>query len=921
MDGLGSEVGNKMRSAVKAKLVELGSGTAGYIDDELPDYVMIMVANKRSKEQMIDDLGLFLEENTDTFVSWLHQVLEKLQEVTLPPNVQKSKRKTSESSTTEKRDKKVKPKKRGKTPDKSPVRSTTPPIQSTSTSITDVFADHLIQKAKKVIEPPLSVKKAERNGGTTNDGFDIPTISEIAKKAVGAVVCRKEITELAELQKKIDQAKRQLRHMTDESDDEDFINLGAEKLDFDGELSNNSKEHAIEKAKSNETTAEKVNEAKTHAKITFDETRDTEIGSPSKKQSILNRLGTRGDNEAGKGEQVEKNKNIISLSAHRRMEQAIYVPAHRRTTEQAAIPKRSEPEKIRERSPIKNTDSRRSSRIESRLGRDNQRSRERRDSREPRDLRDHRDTRESRDLREPRDLREKVRQKERDVELRGGRTNRDSSRGINKSEEKLTSATNRMGSKVIVAPAKPEYVEDEIEVPISSVVKVKPRPLIPRSKQASKNLLLRAVAEAQKSTALVKPVAREFKATEKNTKELYTKSFRNKLQKGNIVVEIAADETETIDGTNVDELETAAEEEEEEYVPKSESIDDDAFVYIPQAIHNDGSKDSLGPKTQFVVTLDSLGFPAKKQLPQKDTPRVIKPDAKMDERKRTPITSRIGNRRSAETENENELRKAVEDSSKSSSLKRKRTPIKFDISDRNSEATSEPPKKRRSRSAERRSNENEHRKSPDRDDNRRRDNHSKSRERDSNEFTSKIRTLKTSSQNKYDNLPPLSSAITVTSNENKVAKKERCKFYPSCTRGERCDYYHPTTPCKAFPNCKYGDICLYIHPKCKFDLTCSRLDCNFTHTPVVSAAPPLASHVVPVTNYKKIVTTPLPTLCRFYPNCSNTLCEFYHPKPCKFGKSCTNKVECNFYHFDLPTPTNNTTMPSKNKMKWVASAV
>lgn len=66
--------------------MEMGSGTAGYIDDELPDYVMIMVANKRSKEQMIGDLSLFLGKNTDTFVNWLYQVLEKLQEVTLPSN-------------------------------------------------------------------------------------------------------------------------------------------------------------------------------------------------------------------------------------------------------------------------------------------------------------------------------------------------------------------------------------------------------------------------------------------------------------------------------------------------------------------------------------------------------------------------------------------------------------------------------------------------------------------------------------------------------------------------------------------------------------------------------------------------------------------------------------------------------------------
>uniref|UniRef100_A0A453YZH1 Uncharacterized protein n=2 Tax=gambiae species complex TaxID=44542 RepID=A0A453YZH1_ANOGA len=43
MDNLGTEIGQKMRSAVKAKLIELGTGSAsGYIDDELPDYVMIM---------------------------------------------------------------------------------------------------------------------------------------------------------------------------------------------------------------------------------------------------------------------------------------------------------------------------------------------------------------------------------------------------------------------------------------------------------------------------------------------------------------------------------------------------------------------------------------------------------------------------------------------------------------------------------------------------------------------------------------------------------------------------------------------------------------------------------------------------------------------------------------------------------------
>lgn len=78
----------------------------------------------------------------------------------------------------------------------------------------------------------------------------------------------------------------------------------------------------------------------------------------------------------------------------------------------------------------------------------------------------------------------------------------------------------------------------------------------------------------------------------------------------------------------------------------------------------------------------------------------------------------------------------------------------------------------------------------------------------------------------------------------------------------------------------------------------------------------IASHVVPVTNYKSITAssqrtvTPLPAMCKFYPKCTNTMCTFFHPKPCRFGKNCINKVECNFYHFDLP---------NVDKLKWVAS--
>ncbi|XP_046860225.1 zinc finger CCCH domain-containing protein 14-like [Xenia sp. Carnegie-2017] len=75
---IGNEITQKIKTAIKTKLVEYGS----YVDDELPDYIMVMIANKRSQAQMIEDLNLFLGDNSKIFCEWLHDLLSKLQEVT-----------------------------------------------------------------------------------------------------------------------------------------------------------------------------------------------------------------------------------------------------------------------------------------------------------------------------------------------------------------------------------------------------------------------------------------------------------------------------------------------------------------------------------------------------------------------------------------------------------------------------------------------------------------------------------------------------------------------------------------------------------------------------------------------------------------------------------------------------------------------
>jgi hypothetical protein len=84
--GIGTEISRKIRSATKGKLQELGA----YMDEELPDYITVMVANKKSQDQMTEDLSLFVGNNTIRFTVWLHGVLDKLRSVTTEPSSLKS---------------------------------------------------------------------------------------------------------------------------------------------------------------------------------------------------------------------------------------------------------------------------------------------------------------------------------------------------------------------------------------------------------------------------------------------------------------------------------------------------------------------------------------------------------------------------------------------------------------------------------------------------------------------------------------------------------------------------------------------------------------------------------------------------------------------------------------------------------------
>ncbi|XP_046645114.1 zinc finger CCCH domain-containing protein 14-like [Daphnia pulicaria] len=142
---------------------------------------------------------------------------------------------------------------------------------------------------------------------------------------------------------------------------------------------------------------------------------------------------------------------------------------------------------------------------------------------------------------------------------------------------------------------------------------------------------------------------------------------------------------------------------------------------------------------------------------------------------------------------------------------------------------------------------------------------------------------------------------------------ERCKFYPNCRQGDRCHFHHPKTPCKNFPICLFGENCLFIHPPCKFDTTCTRKSCPYTHSQrsqvVVSVAPKIIQPSAKMHQQQPVVNGK--TVCKFFPSCNNVSCLFFHPPACKYGSNCT-RVGCTFFH--------QTNIPSANKLKWVTNA-
>ncbi|XP_068110657.1 zinc finger CCCH domain-containing protein 14 isoform X2 [Hyperolius riggenbachi] len=142
----------------------------------------------------------------------------------------------------------------------------------------------------------------------------------------------------------------------------------------------------------------------------------------------------------------------------------------------------------------------------------------------------------------------------------------------------------------------------------------------------------------------------------------------------------------------------------------------------------------------------------------------------------------------------------------------------------------------------------------------------------------------------------LSTGETAAPPKTKIP--ERCKYWPACKNGRQCAYHHPTTLCKAFPKCRFADKCFFIHPNCKYDAKCTKTDCPFTHASRRGTAPPPPAKPASAT---AAMVKPTKVFCRFFPACKNTECTFFHPKHCRFSSHCT-RPDCEFYHPKIAVP-------------------
>ncbi|XP_076763188.1 nuclear polyadenosine RNA-binding 2 [Xylocopa sonorina] len=886
MDIRGIEVTNQLRSAIRAKLLELGIR----YDEELPDYILVMVVNKKSRQQMHEDLYLFLENCTTPFVDWLHdQVLKKLQKVTVAkkkslrefvPTVvvkqeeERKKRKTSTTSFLEDQATNL-------TADKSSAKTVKDDKsfhkQPTKTSVSSQKLD--ASQAK-------SLDKTAKSTDNKSDGSS--NQSTVGQQSVSKRIQIND-GQNTTTSKEVPAVETSTNKSADSYADAKADDASAKNLKRPLEATNNSEKRQSEAKRSKiDEDAESITEDHTKKlrscvnkpKVTSVVSVKNRLGlvSPRKKFEIHRE---KSDTE-GRYRQNEKRLDKHWLDGNRnnnfprgrnfdaedrakrgreldaKHTEVDKVNSIRTRLGNSKVEKPTKNIELREKvnSNLKSKSTERTTgTIKDRLGTVgiNKSSSKQLGNKDPAEFK-------SKPLEQDRDILPNnkniknrlgpLKNSFKPVGIKGGfnssirrsQSSEDDDYLNLGAEDELDDdaqpVTNSGPIKShIIAVNKPAPVkierkrlkpmdkggkecsdgEEEIEAKIPSKVIVTPRPLKPlqpTQKRATQSLLLRAVAEANQSVVTQKnpePSLLEKKQTLKHRKLAAVRDVGQ-----NLSVHLNSNKRLVMEKIQVELNTDVTEAKSKPYVPQPVTEEHMGVVMSLFQRSDDNQK--------FLVTLNGYNNNLMKEKTTSDDDERLEMEVNEDDEL---ALSTIQNDVYAQNESEATVFQMADAETEGGVVVKERTEENNENRNtENVEKTEEIPKKRRKLSPIV---------------------YNRSHSPSPADFKGSALITNPLIAKRTDKKPLTEKTVTVIDKS-----KEKCRYWPNCTLGNKCAYLHPVVMCSAFPACKFGDKCAYKHPKCKFGLSCTKLGCVFTHPA---------------------------QQCKYHPFCTKPGCPYSHPMP------------------------------------------
>ncbi|XP_076238781.1 nuclear polyadenosine RNA-binding 2 [Calliopsis andreniformis] len=890
MDIRGIEVTNQLRSAIRAKLLELGVR----YDEELPDYILVMVVNKKSRQQMHDDLYLFLESCTTPFVDWLHdQVLKKLQKVTVAkkkslrefvPTVvvkqeeERKKKKTTTSFLEDQaanlpgdkpsnkivKDDKPFHKQSVKTAasshklDNSQNKTVDKTVKSTSyENKSDCLPNHTVPQ-----QPVLKKTQSNdsQNGNTSKEASALETSNSKpgdshTETKVDDTVSRSLKRPLDTVNSSRDNSEKKQNEVKRSKIDEDEKDTAEDNTKKLKSCVNKPKITSVVSVKNRLGITSPRKKFEIHREKTDTESRYKQNEKRPEKHRFE---GNRNNNfQRGRNfdaeERAKRNREIESK--HVDLDKSTDVKIRLGNSKVEKPPKSVE---LREKvnthlksKPIEKT----TGTIKDRLGiASNNKSQKQLGTKEPavefksKPLEQDRDT-----LNNNKNIKNRLgplKSNFRPVSVKSGfnstvrrsQSSEDDDYLNLGAEEELDEDEQSAGNSGpikshIIAINKPtpakierkrlktlektskeasdtEEVEDT-KIPSKVIVTPRPlKPLQPTQKRATQSLLLRAVAEANQSVVTQKNPEPSLLDKKQTLKRLKPAAVRDVGQ--NLSVHLNSNKRLVMEKIQVELNTDVSETKPKPYVPQPVTEEHMGVVMSLFQRSDDNQK--------FLVTLNGYNNNLMKEKTSSDDEERLEMEVNEDDELALLTTQ---NDVYAQNESESSIFQVTEAECEGEAGGKERTEENNEnCNTENVEKTEEVPRKRRKLSpiVYNRSH------SPSPPD-------------------LKTSTLVTNPlvTKRLDKKPLTENTVTVIDKS-----KEKCRYWPNCTLGNKCAYLHPLVICSAFPACKFGDKCAYRHPKCKFGLSCTKLGCVFSHPA---------------------------QQCKYHPFCTKPACPYSHPAP------------------------------------------